>query len=157
MTAKARDIMSTDPACCTPDDSIELAARTMATRDCGCLPVVEDMETRRVLGVVTDRDLATRALAEGRGPETSVRDVMSADPTCCGLDTDLEEVERAMAERQVRRVPITDDDGFCVGMIAQADLARRNDSVDDGDLRRTIERISEPTAGARVENGGGMR
>jgi CBS domain-containing protein len=97
-----------------------------------------------VLGVVTDRDLAARALAEGLGPGTPVRDVMSNAPMCCSPDSEIEEVERIMAETRVRRVPVVDEDGLCVGMVAQADLARNEDAIGDSEIRRTIERISEP-------------
>lgn len=141
---QAREIMTGDPACCTPEDSIETAAKVMVARDCGCLPVVEDVERKRVLGVVTDRDLAARALAEGLGPGTPVRDVMSNAPMCCSPDSEIEEVERIMAETRVRRVPVVDEDGLCVGMVAQADLARNEDAIGDSEIRRTIERISEP-------------
>src|SRR3954449_4709559 len=99
---KARELMTADPACCTPDDTVQSAARSMMDRDCGCLPVVDDLGTRHVVGVVTDRDLATRALARGRGPDTLVRDVMSERPTCCSPASELGEVEQIMAEHQVR-------------------------------------------------------
>jgi CBS domain-containing protein len=143
---KAREIMTAAPACCTPDDTAEHAARLMSDRDCGCLPVVSDTTGRRVVGVVTDRDLATRALAQGRGPETRVSEVMTADPSCCREDDDLQAVERVMTDRQVRRVPVVDNDGCCVGMIAQADLAR--DARDEREVGRVVEAISQPSGGA---------
>lgn len=157
MSTKARDIMTENPACCTPDDTVQAAAHLMAERDCGCLPVVDYMGQRHVVGVVTDRDLATRALAEGRGPDTRVGEVMSSDPSCCTPDSDLAEVERIMAERQVRRVPVVDDAGCCVGMIAQADVARDERDADDHEVRRTLERISEPTGRPRSEASVGVR
>lgn len=141
---RASEIMTGDPACCTPEDSVEMAARVMVAKDCGCLPVVEDVERKRVIGVVTDRDLTARALAEGLGPETSIRDVMSNAPMCCSPEDRVEEIERIMAERQVRRVPVVDDEGLCLGMVAQADLVRNEDATGDSEVRRTIERISEP-------------
>jgi CBS domain-containing protein len=127
----------------------------MVDRDCGCLPVVDDMGTRHLVGVVTDRDLAARALAQGRGPDTPVREVMSGSPSCCTPDSDVGEVEQIMAERQVRRVPVIDDRGCCVGMIAQADLARAEDEAGDREVRHTIERISEPTDSARSRSDAG--
>jgi CBS domain-containing protein len=148
---RAREIMTDHPACCTPDDTVQQAARTMMDTDCGCLPVVDDVGTKHLVGVVTDRDLAVRALGEGKGADTRVREVMSASPSCCGPDADLREVERIMADRQVRRVPVVDERDCCVGMIAQADLARADREVGDHEVRETIERISEPSGR------GGMR
>ncbi len=147
---KAQEIMTETPACCTPDDTVQEAARKMADNDCGCLPVVRDMESKEIVGVVTDRDLACRCLGEGKGAETPVDEVMSANPSCCTPDSDLEEVERIMAERQVRRVPVIDGQGCCVGMIAQADLARSR-ATSDRDVGRVVEQVSEPTGGARAE------
>lgn len=141
---KARDIMTEGPACCTPDDSVQDAARLMEEYDCGCVPVVEDPETNKLVGVVTDRDLACRCLGQGRGPETKVGSVMSEDPSCCSPDSDVDEVGRIMAERQVRRVPVVDDAGCCVGMIAQADLARNDSAASDQDVGRVVEAISAP-------------
>ena len=138
------DLMTSNPTCCTPDDTVQMAARGMRDADCGCLPVVDDMGTRHVVGVVTDRDIAIRALADGLGPETRVRDVMTANPACCSPDADVREVERIMADRQVRRVPVVDDRNCCVGMVAQADLARNDRDFDDHEVRHTIARISDP-------------
>lgn len=153
---QVRDIMTDTPVCCTPDDSVQQAARLMTENDCGCLPVVNDMNTKEIVGVVTDRDLACRCLGEGRGPETQVREVMSADPSCCTPDSDLDEVERIMAERKVRRVPVIDGQGCCVGMVAQADLARA-DQESHRDVRRTVEQISEPTNASRSNAQAGVR
>ena len=139
---KAREIMTGDPACCTPTDTARHVAALMVDCDCGCVPVVSDLETQRLVGVVTDRDLATRGLARGLGPETPVRDLMTDNPSCCGPDDDLAAVERIMAERQVRRVPVVDGDGCCVGIVAQADLARERGEVDERELGRVVEAIS---------------
>lgn len=150
---KAEEIMTPNPTCCTPEDTAQKAASLMAENDCGCLPVVEDRQTNRLVGVVTDRDLACRCLGEGKGPATPVREVMSAEPSCCRPDSDVGEVERIMAERQVRRVPVIDDQGCCVGMLAQADLAReRTWGVD-----RVVERVSEPTERARSQADVGVK
>lgn len=143
---RASELMTPNPSCCTPDDTVQTAARGMKAADCGCLPVVDDVGSRHLVGVVTDRDIAIRALADGLGPDTRVRDVMTANPACCGPDADVREVERIMADRQVRRVPVVDDRDCCVGMIAQADLARHEREVDDHEVRQTLERISEPEA-----------
>lgn len=142
---QAKELMSPHPTCCTPETSIREAARLMREHDCGCLPVQESQGTGRVVGVVTDRDIATRAVAEGRTSETAVSEVMSGDPSCCRPEDSARDVERIMAERQVRRVPVVDEAGCCIGMVAQADLARS--SVSARDLAKTVEKISEPSGG----------
>ena len=154
---QAREIMTDNPTCCTPDDTVQDAARKMMDADCGCLPVVSDLETRELIGVVTDRDLACRCLGEGKGADTRVHEVMSADPSCCTPEADLDEVAQIMSERQVRRVPVIDDQGCCVGMIAQADLARADRGVSDRQVGRTVEQISEPTGSPRSGTDAGER
>jgi CBS domain-containing protein len=141
---KASELMTAQPACCTPEDTIRVAAHLMREHDCGCIPVVEDKESNRLVGVVTDRDIACRCTAEGKGPETPVKEAMSPDPKCCGTDDDVDTVEKIMAEEQVRRVPVVDREGCCVGMIAQADLALNARAASDSEVGRVVERISEP-------------
>jgi CBS domain-containing protein len=147
---EAHEIMTREPACCTPDHTVQDAARMMQDHDCGCIPVVDD--ARRLVGVVTDRDLACRCLAAGLGPDTSVAEVMSLSPSCCAPDDDLQYVERIMEERQVRRVPVVDLHGECVGMVSQADVARaadRSAQVSDREVARMVERVSAPLPTAR--------
>jgi CBS domain-containing protein len=145
---KARDIMTTNPACCTPESTAYEAARVMAECDCGVIPVVENTESMRLVGVVTDRDLAVRGLAQGKGADTKVRDLMTRTPSCCGPDDDVKTIERVMAEKQVRRVPILDEEERCVGIIAQADLARaaeRKEGISDREIATVVEKISGPS------------
>ncbi len=139
---KVRDIMTESPACCSPEQTVREAARLMAQNDCGAIPVIEE-SSRQVVGVITDRDLAVRVLAEGRGPDTPVREAMTCDPVCCGPDADLRELERLMADRQVRRVPVVED-GRCVGIVAQADLARHPEAVSEQEVAHVVEEISQP-------------
>jgi CBS domain-containing protein len=145
---QAREIMTENPACCTPDETMQRAAQLMKEHDCGCLPVVDDARSKRVIGTVTDRDLACRGLAAGKGADSPVREVMSKDPTCCRAEDDIQDVERVMAEKQVRRVPVVDARGCCVGMVSQADLALHDEAVSNSEVGRVVERISEP-AGRR--------
>ena len=151
---RAQDLMTMSPACVTPDEEVRKVAQLMAEKDCGCIPVVDSNENRRVVGVITDRDIAIRAIAEGKGPNTKARDIMTSDPRCCLPDDELRAVERVMAEQQVRRVVIVDDDGVCVGIVAQADLARAAEKAPDvteRDVAHVVERISQPAApGASV-------
>ena len=144
---KAQDIMTADPAFCLPDDTAQQAASLMAECDCGVIPVVESKESMRLVGVVTDRDLAVRGLAQGKGPDAKVRDLMTSSPSCCRPNDNVRDVERLMSERQLRRVPVVDDAGRCLGVIAQADLARvaeQKGGVSDREVARVVERISEP-------------
>ena len=145
---KARELMTSDPACCTPDQTIREAAELMRECDCGCIPVVQDSAGRKLVGMVTDRDIAVRAAALGKGPDTLVRDVMSPGPKCCNPDDDVETVERIMSSEQVRRVPVVDEQGCCVGMVSQADLALNDRAASEKEVGRVVERISEP-AGSR--------
>lgn len=141
---KARELMTSDPACCTPDQTIREAAGMMRDCDCGCIPVVEDNASRKLVGVVTDRDIAVRAIAVGKGSDTPVRDVMSVGPRCCGPEDDISSVERIMTEEQVRRVPVVDAQGCCVGMVSQADLALNDRAASEKEVGRVVEKISEP-------------
>ena len=139
---KAQDLMTTEPACCTPESTAREAARMMREHDCGCVPVVEG-ESRRLVGVVTDRDIACRCVAEGKGAETRVREIMTKDPQCCHPGDDVAAVEQIMMQAKVRRVPVVDAKGNCVGMIAQADLALKDKAANDSEVGRVVERISE--------------
>jgi CBS domain-containing protein len=157
---EAHEIMTRDPAWCTPDQTVRDAARLMQEHDCGCIPVVDGGRARRLVGVVTDRDLACRCLAAGLGPETTVAEVMSVSPSCCAPHDDVQFVERIMEERQVRRVPVIDDRGRCVGIVSQADLVRaaeRSAEVSDREVARMVERVSAPIASARREAEIGLR
>ncbi len=137
---KARDIMTGNPECLTPDSTLQQAARLMRDGGFGAIPVVEDDSNRRVIGVITDRDIAVRHVAEGHTDSCSVRDHMTEDVECVHTDDDVEDVETLMAEEQIRRVPVIDEQDRLVGMIAQADLARSDSTRDVGD---TVKEISE--------------
>jgi CBS domain-containing protein len=141
---KARELMSAQPACCTPEDSIQQAARLMSECDCGCIPVVEGTSSKRLVGVITDRDIACRCVADGKGPETKVSEAMTRNPATVRPDDDVGSVERIMAEKQVRRVPVADERGACVGVISQADLALDAKAASDREVGKIVERISEP-------------
>ena len=150
---RAQDIMTKNPTCCTPSDSARDAARVMREKDCGCVPVI-DPSSKRVVGIVTDRDLALRAIAEGKNPDTKLNELMTPVASCCGPNDDLKDIERTMTDRQVRRVPIVDAEGCCVGIISQADIARaarRDADVTEHEVALVVERISEP---GRLSGGG---
>src|SRR4051812_1524334 len=91
---RARELMTAEPVCCTPDQTVREAAQLMGQHDCGCIPVVEDTETNRLVGVITDRDITCRCTAEGNGPDTEIAKVMSRTPKCCGPDDDVGTIEK---------------------------------------------------------------
>ena len=144
---KARDLMTPDPAQVTPSDSLQRVSQLMLEHDCGCLPVVTATDQRSVVGVVTDRDIAVRGVAEGRPHTTPIGEIMTRNPDCCAPDDDVSQVERLMSDRQIRRVVVVDDTGECVGIIAQADLARaakRRLEPSPGEMVDVLEKISRP-------------
>jgi CBS domain-containing protein len=154
---RAAEIMTEDPETVTPDVTLAEAAKKMRDLDVGIIPVVEE-GNRRLKGVITDRDIAIRAVAEGRDVNsTRVADCMTDDVETCNKNDSVREVLEVMKREQVRRVPITDRDGRLVGIIAQADVAV---DFSDGSGRRerkvarTLERISEP---AQPDRGGARR
>jgi CBS domain-containing protein len=141
---RVRDIMTPDPASCTPDSSAGEAARLMRDNDCGSIPVVESSQRKKLVGTVTDRDLAVRGLAEGKGPDTPIQELMTASPVTCGPEDEVETVREVMVARLVRRVPVVDERGALVGIVAQADIAREEGAASDQEVGRIVEAISEP-------------
>lgn len=144
---EVQDIMTTNPVCCSADDSIEAAAHLMQRHDCGCIPVVDRSKARNsVVGVITDRDIAIRGVALGLSTATSVRKLMTSGPHCCSPRDDVEEIGKIMSECQLRRVVVVDDQGHLLGIVAQADLARATEihpAMGEIELARVLERISE--------------
>ncbi len=139
---KAREIMTKNPRTVTPDTRLQEAARLMQSEDVGLIPVVEGKDSGNLVGVVTDRDIAIRIVAEGRDPSNvSVRDVMSSNVRTLREDTDVDEVMEVMGSEQVRRIPIVDERGGLVGIVAQADIVR--EARNDRKAERTVEKISE--------------
>ena len=139
---KARDLMTSNPECVTSDDTLQAAAQIMRDRDVGAVPVVESRESMRLAGVITDRDIAVRHVAEGhQGTDHRVRDHMSSGRLhTVGPDADADEVLSAMRDGQVRRIPVVEGDRL-VGIIAQADIA--TEGVGDRKVGETVEQISE--------------
>jgi CBS domain-containing protein len=136
--------MTPDPAFVTPDASAKQAAALMRDRDCGSIPVVDSGEKRRLVGTVTDRDLSVRGLAVGKGPDTPVQDLMTPNPVSCGPEDEVEIVREVMVAQLVRRVPVVDDQGSLVGIVAQADIAREDGAASDQEVGRIVEAISDP-------------
>lgn len=143
---QVREIMSENPACCGPDASVRDAARLMVEHDCGEIPVVDGQRTP--VGVITDRDIACRAVAEGRDGNTPVREVMSTPAVTVSPDTSVEDCCRVMEENQIRRVPVVDGNGGCCGMVAQADVALQAGEQMAGGVVRDVSQPSEEASRA---------
>jgi CBS domain-containing protein len=140
---QVRDVMTRDPACVTPGATIREAAQLMQRENVGIVPVIEEKGTKRLLGVVTDRDIAIRVVAEGRDGSARVSEVMSSSRiSTCTPDDDIDDAMKVMADEQVRRIPIIDDRGALVGIVAQADIVRK--SRDGSRAEATVQQISEP-------------
>lgn len=140
MTCK--DIMTANPKCCVPDDPVSRAAEIMRNNDVGPVPVVRNRTGKQLAGVITDRDIAIKVVATGRDPRTTrVEDVMSKGVVICRADDDCRHAADAMARHQVRRIPIVDADGKLTGIISQADIARRTNQEEAGEV---LEHISRP-------------
>lgn len=148
---KARQIMTSDPCCCAPEDSARTVAALMREKDCGAVPVVDG--SGGVVGIVTDRDITIRAVADGLTADTKVGQLMTPNAWCASVDDDVRDLERIMADKQVRRVPVVDGGGRVVGIVAQADLARAamdGDRITDREVALVVERISEPAHQVRA-------
>ena len=143
MAMRAKDIMSKDPRTVTPETAVREAARLMKEEDVGVIPVVESGGTKRLVGMLTDRDIAIRVVAEGKsGDQVRVSEVMTANPRTVKEEDNVDKILDLMSSEKVRRVPIVDDRGTLRGIISQADMARAN--VDDKKVERTVEKISTP-------------
>lgn len=138
MARSVQEVMTQNPRTVEATQMVVDAARLMRDEDVGIAPVVEG---GRLVGTLTDRDVAVRVVAEGRDPgSTSVRDVASTDLVTVDPQQDFEEAVRLMAEHQVRRLPVVEEDGRLVGIIAQADVAQEGDDRQTGQV---VQEISE--------------
>ena len=133
------DVMTKNPVSALPGDTVTSVAQLMKERDIGPVPIVEDKISKRLIGIVTDRDLALKVVAGGRDPNTTlVQDVMTTEVVTCREDDDIESTLDSMARNQLRRILVVDGDNHLVGIIAQADVATRMDEPE-----RTAEVVKE--------------
>jgi CBS domain-containing protein len=140
------ELMTQNPKCCAPTDTAVRVARMMKIEDVGSLPVCSSSDSRRLVGIVTDRDLSMEVVAEGRDPNrTTVEICMTRDPITCRVDEDLEIALDRMEANQIRRIPVVDRFGMLVGIIAQADIATKARSPQK--VAQVVEEISRPSAG----------
>jgi CBS domain-containing protein len=137
------DVMTPDPTCCAAGDPIKRAAEIMKTEDVGSVPVVEGKNSRKLVGIITDRDIVLKVVAEGKDSGgVKIEEVMSGSPVTCRPDDPLGHAMDRMAQHQVRRVPVVDGKGNVVGIISQADVATRVDLPEK--TANVLENISQP-------------
>lgn len=138
MGKQITDVMTSNPRTVDSSAPIAEAAQIMKNEDVGSVPIVEG---DRLFGIVTDRDVAIRVVAEGKDPQsTSVREIASRELVTVDPDQSLDEAARLMAQHQVRRLPVVEEDGRLVGIVAQADVAQAGDDARTGEV---VERISQ--------------
>ena len=136
---QVKDIMTSDPACCTPESSLMEVAKMMVDYDCGEIPVVENQEDRMPIGVVTDRDIVTRTIGAGLNPmDLSAADCMSMPVVTVTPETSFEECRRILEEKQIRRVPVVDKNGACCGIVALADITKYASEQDAGKVLQEV-------------------
>ena len=136
---KCNEVMTKDPVCCLPDDAVAKVARLMQRDNIDSIPVIENDQTQKLVGIVTDRDLVLKIIAKGQDAKsTKVESVMTRQVVTCLAGDNLQKALDAMAEHQLRRIPIVDDNHKIVGIIAQADVATRTNQPE-----KTAELVKE--------------
>lgn len=142
---KVSQVMTENPTCCLASDSVSAVVQQMQIHDIGAVPVVSDITNRKLIGIVTDRDIALRVVGAGRDSKgTWVADVMTPNPVACHDTDPIETAIETMSLHKVRRVPAVDDNGRLVGIVAQADLATRLGNSEK--TAEVVEEISKPNA-----------
>ena len=143
---KVRELMTPNPVCCLPTDTAQKVAAVLRDNDIGSVPVLENQHSRKLIGVITDRDLCCSVVADGLDPKsTPIEKFISPDPVTCREGENVEKCEKAMQEHQVRRIPIVDGEGNCIGIVSQADLALKEKPEK---VSVTVAEISKPESEA---------
>jgi CBS domain-containing protein len=137
---QVQEIMTANPACCGPDTPMRDVAQLMAENDCGEIPVVDDRN--HPIGVITDRDIACRAVALGKSPSAPASEAMSNPIVTATPEMSLEECCRILEENQIRRMPVVDESGACCGMVSQADIAL---NASEHETAQLVHDVSEPS------------
>ena len=135
---KVSEVMTRDVQTVRPDQRVQDAATFMLSADAGSIPVIDG---DRLIGMITDRDIAVRGIAKGYGPDTPVRELMTDDVICARADDDVEDIASKMSEAQVRRLPVIDDEERLCGIVSLGDLSRE---TDNGTASEALEGVSEP-------------
>lgn len=137
---KVKEVMTPNPVCCVPGDTAQSVAKLMCEQNVGSIPVVVDQQSRKLTGIITDRDLCCSVIARGLDPKsTSIQQYMRQNPVACRDGEDLDGCEQAMQSHQIRRIPVIDGEGRCIGIVAQADLALKDRSEK---VSKTVAEIS---------------
>lgn len=137
------EIMTKDPICCLPNDIVAETAALMKTENIGAIPVIESMKTKRLVGIITDRDLTLQIVANGHeAKSTKIADVMTRKVITCSVDDDVQKAVDAMAEHQLHRIPVVDKDHKIAGIISLADVATRVGQKKK--LAKVVKKISLP-------------
>ena len=143
-----RSIMTPNPACCSPETTLRDVARMMMDNDCGQIPVID--QDRRPLGVITDRDIAVRAVAESADPSSATADIYMTSPaTTVSAQGSLDECAALMEQHQIRRVVVVDAQGSVAGIVAQADIALAGG---DAKTAEVVKRVSKGPACNSLES-----
>ena len=142
---KCRDVMTKDVVCCTSDTTVSDVARLMKTEDIGPVLIVDNEQSKTLVGIVTDRDIVLKVIADGQDPKTTkVGEVMSKKLVTCYADDDVEKAMRAMAQFQLRRIPVVGENMQLLGIISQADVATRVDAPEE--TAEVVKEISQENA-----------
>jgi CBS domain-containing protein len=142
---KCSEVMTKNPTCCLPADAVSKAAQWMKKENVGSIPVIESEQNKKLIGIVTDRDLALKVVADGRDVKsTTVADIMTHKIITCHVNDDLQKAVDAMAEHQLRRMPVVDNEHKIVGIISQADVATRVNQPEE--TAKMVKDISKPAA-----------
>jgi len=140
---KVREIMTADPVCCTPEDNAQKVAKMLCEQNIGSVPVVLDQSSRKLVGVVTDRDLCCKVIAAGLSPaNTKIDKVLTLNPVTCRDGENVASCEDLMQQHQIRRIPVLDGEGRCIGIVSQADVALKEKPEK---VSKTVTEISRPS------------
>jgi CBS domain-containing protein len=147
---KVEEIMTKNPACGTSTTSLREIANMMIENDCGCIPIVENEENKKPIGMITDRDITIRTVAHGKNPlEMVAGEVMTEQVVTVSTDTSVEDCCNKMEDNQIRRIAVVDENGGCCGIVAQADVATKSS---DSKTAEVVEKISKDAAASSQTN-----
>lgn len=143
---RIKHVMTKDPTCCVPSDTAQCAAKIMRDEDTGVVPIIENEQSRKVIGIVTDRDLCMNVVAEGRDSRTTqVHESMTTTVVSCSPQDSVDKATELMRENQIRRIPVVDEQHQLVGIVAMADIVGRAD-LRTTETHETLKTVSAPTS-----------
>jgi CBS domain-containing protein len=143
---RIKHVMTKDPTCCVPSDTVQHVAKIMRDEDTGVVPIIENEQSRKVIGIVTDRDLCMNVVAEGRDScTTQVHESMTTTVVSCSPQDSVDKATELMRENQIRRIPVVDEQHQLVGIVALADIVGRAD-LRTTETHETLKTVSAPTS-----------